>query len=217
MSSSRYVPAAGRAWLTRFYDPMVAVTMRESRWRPLVAALAVEDFSGGENVVEVGAGTGAQSLAIADTYEYARVIAVDGDPAVLAIARRKIDATLVDWRIGLADDLPVETGAADTAVMTLLLHHLDADGKRAALSEVRRVLLPGGRLVVADWGRPSGPAGAAGARTLQIFDGAAGIVDHLAGRLPDFFVEAGFEPPQVRLRMPTIWGTLEVLTATRRQ
>ena len=214
-SSARYVPAAGRAWLTRLYDPMVGVTMRESRWRPLVAALAVESFSGGETIVEVGAGTGAQSLELAAACEHARVIAVDGDPSVLAIARRKAGAEPIDWRLGLADDLPAETGSTDAVVMTLLLHHLDADGKRAALAEVRRVLRPGGRLVVADWGRPRGPAGAAGARTLQVFDGAAGIADHLAGRLPDFVIEAGFERQQVRLRMPTVWGTLEVLTARR--
>jgi hypothetical protein len=33
VSAERYVPAAGRASLTGLYDPIVALTMRERRWR----------------------------------------------------------------------------------------------------------------------------------------------------------------------------------------
>ncbi len=212
-SAPRYVPAAGWAWLTRAYDPMVGVTMRESRWRRAVTRAAVEGLPGGSLVVDVGAGTGRQSLELAAAG--ASVVAVDGDPRALAIAQRKPGAGAVVWRAGLADDLPVETGSADAVVMTLLLHHLDPAGKRAALSEAARVLRSGGRLCVADWGQPGGPAVAAGARALQVFDGAAGIADHLAGRLPSFLAGAGFAEPQRRARLATVWGTLEVLTAVR--
>ena len=36
MTESRYVPALGRAGLTRFYDAGVRLTMRERLWRPLI-------------------------------------------------------------------------------------------------------------------------------------------------------------------------------------
>jgi ubiquinone/menaquinone biosynthesis C-methylase UbiE len=211
MADARYVPAAGRAAFTRLYDPVLAMTMRERRWRDALAASAGSGF-----VVDVGCGTGAQSLALERlSGEGGRVLAVDGDPAALAIARSKAGASAVEWRVGLADSLPVETGAADAVVMTLLLHHLDAAGKRAALAEARRVLRPGGRLCVADWGEPRGAVPQLGARVLRVVDGAAGLNDQLAGRLAATIAGAGFREPRLSGRLATVWGTLELLVAAR--
>jgi SAM-dependent methyltransferase len=99
--------------------------------------------------------------------------------------------------------------------MTLLLHHLDPEGKRAALHETARLLRPGGRVVVADWGPPRGPIPRLGFRALTAIDGASGTADHAAGRLPAFITEAGFDPPHRHARLGTVWGTLELLTAAR--
>ena len=42
-TEQRYVPAAGRAWLTALYDPLMALTMRERAFRPaLIAAVLAE-------------------------------------------------------------------------------------------------------------------------------------------------------------------------------
>jgi hypothetical protein len=43
-TEDRYVPAAGRAWLTRLYDPVVAVTVRERRFRAQGGTLHVADW-----------------------------------------------------------------------------------------------------------------------------------------------------------------------------
>jgi ubiquinone/menaquinone biosynthesis C-methylase UbiE len=40
----------------------------------------------------------------------------------------------------------------DVAVSTLVFHHLSLEGKRQAISEIVRVLLPGGRFLLADMG-----------------------------------------------------------------
>ena len=210
--SARYVPAAGRAWLMWAYDPALALTMRESAWRPVVARLAVE---AGPDVVEVGAGTGSTSLELARAG--ARVTAVDGDPSALSLARRKPGAEAVMWRTGLAGELPLGNESADAVVMTLLLHHLDRPAKQAALAEARRVLRPGGRLVIADWGAPAGVVPRLVFPTLRVLDGATGLEDHAAGRLPSLIEAAGFGAVSGRLRLPTFWGTLEVLTAEQPQ
>ena len=56
---SRYVPAAGRAGLTALYDPVMALTMREQRWRPRLVAATLAGLPRGGTVIDVGAGTGA--------------------------------------------------------------------------------------------------------------------------------------------------------------
>jgi hypothetical protein len=77
------------------------------------------------------------------------------------------------------------------------------------------VLRPGGRLVIADWGVPAGLVQKAVFPTLRVLDGATGLADHAAGRLPTVIADAGFDDVSCRLRLPTVWGTLEVLTAAR--
>lgn len=209
----RYVPAAGRAWMTGAYDAVLAVTMRERRWRPLLVERVLAGLEPGGTVVDVGAGTGTLAIALNAARGDAAVIAVDGDPEVQALARRKPGAEQVDWRHGLAAELPVADAAADRVVMSLLLHHLGPDAKRAALSEARRVLRPGGRLLLADWGPAHDPLMRATFAVLQLIDGVGNTRDHVAGRLPGFIADAGFETVERRARLRTGWGSLELLEA----
>ena len=82
-------------------------------------------------------------------------------------------------------------------MLTLVLHDRARPGKDAALSEARRVLRPSRRLIVADWGRPRDPLAAVGFLALQLIDG---------------FGEA----LQLLERWRTVWGSLELIVATRR-
>jgi ubiquinone/menaquinone biosynthesis C-methylase UbiE len=215
MTNERYVPAAGRASLTRAYDTVLALTMRERRWRPALAAAVVAGVEPGGVVVDVGSGTGTLAIALAAARPDVEVIGVDGDPEVRALAARKPGAERVGWRDGLAGSLPLDDASADRVVMSLLLHHLAPDGKRAALGEARRVLRPGGSLHIADWGRPRDPLTRLGFLALQLVDGFEGTRDHAAGRLPAFVAGAGFAAPEVARRLRTVWGSLELLRATR--
>jgi len=99
--------------------------------------------------------------------------------------------------------------------MSLLLHHLGPDGKPAALTEAHRVLRPGGRLDIADWGRPADPLMRAAFFALQLIDGFDGTRDHAAGRLPGFVTDAGFTDVHTHRRLRTAWGSLELLRAVR--
>lgn len=214
-TAARYVPAAGRRGFTAAYDLVLATTMREARWRPALLHSVVADLPLGGTVVDVGAGTGTLAIALARARADAEIIAVDGDPKIQALAQRKPGAGPVQWRHGLADKLPVEDRRADRVVMSLLLHHLTADGKRAALEEAHRVLRPGGRLHVADWGRPRDPLMRAAFFALQLIDGFPGTRDHAAGRLPGLIADAGFGDGKTERRLRTAWGRLELLCALR--
>jgi ubiquinone/menaquinone biosynthesis C-methylase UbiE len=209
----RFVPAAGRAALTGVYDTVLALTMREGRWRPRLSDRIAEHLPHGGRIIDVGAGTGTLAIALAALRPDAEVIAVDGDAEVLRLAQRKPGADLVAWHQGLAGTLDLENASADAVVMSLLLHHLDPDAKHRALTDVRRVLRPDGWLHVADWGRPQDPLMRVAFGALQRIDGIEGTRDHAAGRLPAFLAHAGFPAVERYRRLRTGWGSLELLEA----
>lgn len=98
-------------------------------------------------VGDLGCGTGHLSEAIAPTVD--RVIAVDESGAMLGTARRRLSSfENVDVRSGSIEELPIENGELDVALIFMVLQFvLDP---AVALREVRRVMKPGGRAVVVD-------------------------------------------------------------------
>jgi ubiquinone/menaquinone biosynthesis C-methylase UbiE len=212
MTDSRYVPAAGRAGLTRFYDAGVRVTMRERLWRPMVVEQVVSN--GPDVVLDLGCGTGALAIPIAQRLGTARVVGVDGDAEVLDIARSKPGGELVEWTEGFADDVPLADATVDSVVTSLVLHHLPLTTKLAALTEARRVLRPDGQLVLADWARPQDPVMSAAFLGLQLLDGFDTTSDNRHGLIPRLIVDAGFSEPERMRRIRTVLGTFEVLLAS---
>ncbi len=98
-------------------------------------------------VGDLGCGTGQLSGALAPFVR--RVIGVDQSRAMLGAAKSRLRGLdNVDLRAGDLEDLPIDDGELDAAVLFLVLHYL-VDPRRA-LTEARRVLKPGGRLLVVD-------------------------------------------------------------------
>ncbi|MGA2454616.1 MAG: methyltransferase domain-containing protein [Solirubrobacteraceae bacterium] len=100
-------------------------------------------------------------------------------------------------------------------VASLVLHHLTTAQKRTALAEARRVLRPGGRLHVADWGAPQDLAMRGAFFALRVLDGFERTHAHARGELPALIERAGFSDVKCRDRLRTGWGTLELLSAHR--
>ena len=102
------------------------------------------------DVLEIGIGTGRNLPYYPDD---ARLTGVDLHPAMLDFARRRA-ANLgrkVDLRLGDAQNLDLPDSQFDTVVATLALSSIPDDHR--AVAEARRVLRPGGRLIVLDFVR----------------------------------------------------------------
>jgi len=111
----------------------------------LSAALALLDES--LIVGDLGCGTGALAAALAP--HVAHVHAIDASPAMLSAASSRLAACRnVTLSEGTLEALPLGDASLDAAVLMLVLHHV-ADPLRA-LRDVRRVLRPNGRLLIAD-------------------------------------------------------------------
>jgi ubiquinone/menaquinone biosynthesis C-methylase UbiE len=111
----------------------------------LVALLALLDETW--TVGDLGCGTGQLSETLAPFVR--RVVAVDESKAMLAAARKRlVGVDNVELRSGDLESLPIDDGELDAAVLFLVAHYLPDPGR--ALAEVRRVLRPGGRLLVVD-------------------------------------------------------------------
>lgn len=98
-------------------------------------------------VGDLGAGTGQLAAAIAPFVS--RVIAVDGSPAMLGVARARLRGTgNVELRQGQLASLPIEDGTLDIAILSLVLTYVPEPGD--VIAEAARVLAPCGRLLLVD-------------------------------------------------------------------
>lgn len=106
----------------------------------------------GERVVDVGCGAGFDSMIAARMVgAEGSVVGVDMTPAMLAKAQEgavEVGSANVAFREGYAEALPVPDGWADVVISNGALNLVP--DKAAALSEMARVLKPGGRLQIAD-------------------------------------------------------------------
>lgn len=141
------------------YDRMGAVLSfgQDPRWRrALVKAVAPK---AGQRILDVATGTGlvARELAAAAPCD---IVAIDQSDAMLDGARARLAAfpelagrvTLVQ---GEAEHLPFGDGEFDALTFTYLLRYVD--DPRATMRELARVVKPGGRIGMVEFGVPSNP------------------------------------------------------------
>ncbi|WP_437638731.1 GNAT family N-acetyltransferase [Sorangium sp. So ce854] len=105
----------------------------------------------GMKVLDLASGPGVVSCELARAIDPGQVVGVDANPRFIEIARavqQEEQVKNVEFRRGNAYELDVEAGSFDVVYARFLFQHLDQPGR--ALSEIFRVLRPGGMVCVGD-------------------------------------------------------------------
>jgi SAM-dependent methyltransferase len=108
---------------------------------------AILDLAGdvaGRRILDAGCGSGPLFAALCD--RGAIVTGIDSSPKMLELARQRLGAGADLHLADLGSPLPFPDGAFDDVIASLVLHYLE--DWTAPLAELRRVLPPGGRLIV---------------------------------------------------------------------
>jgi ubiquinone/menaquinone biosynthesis C-methylase UbiE len=207
-----YIPALSFRWLTPLYDPLLKWGMQEDTFKRRLIYRA--NIQPGQKVLDLGCGTGTLTVMLKEAVPKALITGVDGDPEILCIARSKSAQAQAEitWDRGLAFDLPYADGSFDAVLSSLVIHHLVSVDKVRAFREVRRILRPGGRFHVLDFGPPFSPLTRIQAALMMRLEEAA---DNFHGRLLPMLKEAGFYNASAAERRNTVFGPIWFYSAVK--
>ncbi|PCC48428.1 class I SAM-dependent methyltransferase [Brevibacterium aurantiacum] len=108
-------------------------------------------------ILDLGVGSGLTAGRVAEALPQAHILGIDESEEMLAGAAQVLDQNHSSLAHGrLEDTLP--SGPFDLVMSTLAVHHLDGDGKADLFARIARVLVDGGRFVLADLVVPPDPS-----------------------------------------------------------
>lgn len=209
----RYIPALKYDWLTPFFDLFMRSMMPEEQFR---SALVVQaGIKSDHRVLDFGTGTAALSLRAKQQVPQAQIRGTDVDDGIIRIARAKIEATKMEIGLDMYDGnkLPYPDCCFDRVISSLVFHHLTREQKSSSLSEIRRVLKPGGELHIADWGKAQNKMQRALFLSVQVLDGFETTADNVRGLLPALISAAGFVDVLETSTFTTMFGALSLYRA----
>jgi SAM-dependent methyltransferase len=145
--------AVGESWLSTLEDNAAF----DRPWVEAAAGWLLGAFAGaGATVVDVGCGAGGAACAFARHPGAARVLAVDRDPRLIEVARRRARAggvaERVRWASGEVGRLPLRPGGADLVWASGVVHHVP--DQQAAVTELAGLARPGGTVALVEGGLP---------------------------------------------------------------
>ena len=155
------------------------------------ATVAMAGINPGDNVLDVGCGTGSLTLAAKRRVgATGQVHGIDAAPEMIEVAKRKTAQARADvtFQVGLIERIPFPDNSFDVVLSSLMLHHLPDDLKQKGFAEICRVLRPGGRFFAVDFD----PSSRSTMERVVTHLVGHGMVEHGIGELQPMLKNAGF-------------------------
>jgi len=212
VNDARYVHALLHRRLTRVYDLFARAFLHDRKLkREFVVRACIEP---GHRVLDLGAGTGTLAIMAKRAHPAAQVTGLDRDPTVVEMARGKAAraGARIALAVGDATSLPYPDGLFDRVLSSLVMSVLTTEQKRLAVGESHRVLRPGGKLFVADFGVPRTRWGLFVTPLVRRFGPIRG---NLEGLLPRILRDLGFDDVAEGGSVTTLFGTLVIVSGRR--
>ena len=121
------------------------------RWSRSLAPLFVRfaGVSDGDTVLDVGAGTGALTAAVATMAPSSRVFGIDPSPAYVALAQSQQGSAIISFEVGDAQQMRFGPATFDRTLSLLVVNFVPNAAK--ALGEMKRVTKSKGTIAAAVW------------------------------------------------------------------
>ncbi len=208
-----YIPALRFHALTRYFDSVLAMTLKEEKFKSLLVRQA--NVKPGDRILDVGCGTGTLAVLLKQAVPDAHVVGLDADPTALGIARNKAAeaGVEIEFHQALAWDAPFEPKSFERVVSSLVLHHLLDRDKLRTLQRVREWLRPDGELHIADWGKAQNALMRAAFVGVQLLDGFETTTENVRRGLVPVLKRANFRSVEETHREMTLFGTLSLYRA----
>ncbi len=157
-----------------------------------------------ETVLDVASGTGTFAIVAKSLEAELTIIGIEPDTKIISVANKKANRKKLDisFIASTAQDMPFPANSFDVVNSSLAFHHMPTADKRAALKEIWRVLKPGGRFLLSDFGKSRSFWLKTSIRFGELlgFESMDYAKDNLESRIPDLVSEAKFSVETVAPR-----------------